>query len=234
MRAGVIQSSYVPWRGYFDLIDSVDVFVLFDDVAFGSKGSWRHRNQLKFDGTLKWLTVPVKSRRDMPIDQVAIDDSDPWQRRHRSLIRESLGEAPYFDDALSLWEEGIGAADGRLAGLNAALIRGVCAYLGITTRIVDARDYGAQGAKTARLIELLKKLGADDYLSGPTARSYLDEPLLRQNGIRLEFKSYEFEPYPQQGGPFLGAVSVLDLIANTGPSARGHLKSRVPSLAAAA
>lgn len=233
MRAGIIQSCYFPWRGYFDFIASVDVFVLFDDVAFGAKGNWRHRNQLRFGDELRWLSVPVRSHADQPIDEVEIAGTD-WVASHRGLLKESLGRAPFYKDAARLWEEGVGDGAGRISVMNARITRAVCAYLGIGTRIVDARPLGAKGAKTERLLDLLKKLGADHYVSGPTARGYLDEARFRQEGIRLDYKAYDYAPYPQQGEGFQGTVMVLDLIANVGPAARAHLRSRVPDQAAVA
>lgn len=235
MRVGIIQSSYVPWRGYFDFIASVDTFVLLDDVPFGSKGNWRHRNQLKLGDELQWMTVPVRSAREQPIDEVEVDPAQPeWRARHEELLRRSLGKAPFFADALRLWKEGVDRAPRRLSELNRGLTELICAYLGIGTSIRDARPLAAVGAKTERLLSLLEKLGAKSYLSGPVARDYIDEGLFRSRGIRLEYKSYDYEPYPQQGGPFIGTVSVLDLVANVGPQAARFLRSRAPDRVAVA
>lgn len=228
MRVGVIQSCYVPWRGYFDFVASVDLFVLYDDVTF-SRGSWRNRNTLKMGASQRWLTVPVNAHLDTPIDQVTIADTR-WVKSHRGLIRESLGPADYFEDARQLWEAAVGDGDGLLSSLNERLLRAVCGYLGIATRIVRSRPYGAVGAKTERLVDLLRKVGADTYLSGSTARAYFDAKLFREAAIRLEWKSYDYEPYPQQAGPFIGTVSVLDLIANCGPASPSHLRSRSPDV----
>jgi hypothetical protein len=229
VRAGIIQSSYIPWRGYFDFIDSVDLFVVFDDIPFGSKGNWRQRNQIKTPAGPKWLTVPVNSKREWPIDHVRIDHSSrPWQDQHRRMLREWLGTAPHFDDALAIWEQGIASGGDSISRLNVALIRPICAYLRIDTPVVMSRDYAVTGAKTGRLLNLLDRVGADAYLSGPTARGYLDENRFRERGIRLEYKSYDYPPYPQLWGEFFGAVTVLDLIANTGPDARRFLKSTTP------
>lgn len=229
MRAGIIQSSYIPWRGYFDFIDSVDLFVVFDDIPFGSKGNWRQRNQIKTPAGPKWLTVPVNSKREWPIDRVRIDHpSRPWQDQHRRMLREWLGAAPHFGDALAIWEQGIAAGGDSISRLNVALIRPICAYLRIDTPVVMSRDYPVTGTKTERLLNLLDRVGADVYLSGPTARGYLDENRFRERGIRLEYKSYDYPPYPQLWGEFFGAVTVLDLIANTGPDARRFLKSTIP------
>jgi hypothetical protein len=228
-RVGIIQSSYIPWRGYFDFINSVDLFIIYDDVQY-STGSWRNRNQLKIQTGLKWLTVPVKIKLGLQIDQVQIGHSTkPWQDTHRRLLKDSLGCAPDFKAALEILEEGISHRDSTISELNVRLIKLICSYLQITTPIVMSRDFDVSGTKTDRLIKLLKKVGATVYLSGPSARGYLDENLFRENGIRLEYKTYDYESYPQLWGEFIGTVSVLDLIANTGRAAGELLRSKTPN-----
>ena len=225
-RVGIIQSNYIPWRGYFDFIDSVDLFVIYDDVQY-STGSWRNRNQFKTQSSLKWLTVPVKTQLGLSIDQVLIGRTHkPWQDTHRRILKESLESAPFFRDALEIWEEGIAACDLTISQLNIRLIKLICTYLQITTPIAIARDYSVTGAKTERLINLLKKVGATVYLSGSIAQRYLDENMFRENGISLEYKTYDYASYPQLWGEFVGTVSVLDMIANTGQLARQFLKSQ--------
>ncbi len=226
MRVGIIQSCYVPWRGYFDFIASVDLFVFYDDVQF-SMGNWRNRNRLKTRNGLKWLTVPVQARAgELPIDQVRIGrTARPWQEAHRNLLRDALLHAPFSDVAFSLWEEGVSARDVYISKLNVRLTKILCNYLGITTPLVMAHDYHTSGAKSARLISLLREVGATSYLTGPGAKGYIDEAIFRENGIRLEYKTYDYPPYPQLWGEFEGAVSILDLIANCGPDAKYLLKS---------
>jgi hypothetical protein len=226
MKVGIIQSCYMPWRGYFDFIDDVDLFILFDDIPYSPR-SWRNRNQVKTSTGLKWLSVPVKKgARGELIDHVLIGTSEkPWQSLHRRLLTESLENAPHFKEALALWEDAIGGGEAYLSRLNETLIRNICRYLDITTPIVRARDYSAEGHKTARLIELLQKAGATSYLSGPAALDYLEEDAFRQADIALSYKTYDYEPYPQLWGGFEGAVTVLDLIANCGGESRKYLKS---------
>lgn len=229
-RVGIIQSCYVPWRGYFDFIASVDLFLILDDVLY-SKGSWRNRNQLKTPNGLKWLTVPVNVSMTQAIDQVEIARTvKPWREDHEHKLQNALGDAPYFDTTMSVWKEGAAAGDTLLSALNVRLTKLLCAKLGIATPIRLSRELGGEGSKTDRLIDLLTKLEATHYLSGPSARGYIDEAQFRAAGIALEYKSYDYEPYPQLHGPFEGTVTVLDLIANTGPDAPRFLRSRTPDV----
>jgi hypothetical protein len=224
VRVGVIQSNYIPWRGYFDFIASVDRFVIYDDVAY-STGSWRNRNKLKtVDGT-KWITVPVKKKLGLAIDETQIEYRHPWLEQHRGLLKASLGRCPFYDDARALWEEGVSGEPETISELNVKLIRLIASYLGITTPIELSRPYAIPGAKNEKLIGLLGTVGATTYVSGAAAKDYLDPSLYRERGIRLEFKSYAYAPYPQQFGEFESAVSILDLIANTGPESPRYLRS---------
>lgn len=229
MRVGVIQSCYAPWRGYLDFIASCDLFVVYDDVQYSS-GEFRNRNRLKLPSGLRWITVPVAYRFGDRIDQVRIGSPrEPWREEHRRLLRESLAEAPHAQDALAIWEEGVAAEQEHLTPLNVGLLRRLMAYLGIGTKLAMSSDFALEGRGTERLIDLLGKVGARSYLSGPSARAYLDEAAFRAAGMGLAYKTYDYAPYPQSWGPFEGAVTVLDLIAHCGHRARDHLTSRTPA-----
>jgi len=228
VKVGVIQSCYVPWRGYFDFIRSVDLFVVYDDVQY-SKGSWRNRNQVKTAEGLRWLTVPVTVSLGQRIDEVRIAQrAKSWIEEHGRLLRESLGSAPHFEHAWQLWSDAIGQGDQLLSALNVRLLRSVCAYLGIATPLVMSSEYAVAGASTTRLISLLRAVGATSYLSGPSAADYLDLQQFAAHGIAVEYKSYDYRPYPQLHGEFVGAVTILDLIANCGRGAAAYLGASSP------
>ena len=226
MRVGVIQSNYLPWRGYFDFIDDVDLFVFHDDVQF-TKGDWRNRNRLKTADGTRWMTVPVHyDRTAQRICDTTIDYSRHWQRDHRNAITASLTHAPFLADVLALLQPSWDARHQTISDLNVALIEAVCHYLDIRTPLRMSSDFRLHGARTERLIELLTAVGATTYLSGPAARAYLDEEQFERAGIRLEYKEYSYPAYPQQWGAFEGGVSIVDTIANCGPATRHVLKSR--------
>ncbi len=232
VRAGIIQSSYVPWRGYFDFIDDVDLFIFHDDIQY-TKGDWRNRNRIKTANGLKWMTVPVRyNETSQLICDTEIDYSTDWRASHTNQFRGNYGMAPFCKDVIEFLKDAFDHRDATISRLNVRLVELICAYLGIKTPLVMSRDYGVSGAKTERLINLLEKAGATAYLSGPTAKGYLNEDLFREHGIGLEYKTYDYEPYPQLWGGFEGEVTVLDLIANTGPGAREFLKSKAPNIVA--
>lgn len=225
MRVGVIQSNYIPWRGYFDFINSVDTFVIYDDVQF-SKGSWRNRNKVKHINDTKWITLPVKVSLGMLINEVKINNSKDWKKEHRDLFVLSFGKAPFFKEAMQVWEEGVNVNTEYLTDLNVHMLKTICQYLGINTNIVRSEEYQLTGTKTDRLMDLFKKIGCTSYLSGPAADDYLEFDKFRQNNIQLKYKSYDYQPYTQYDNtPFIGGVTVLDLIANVGPAAAQFCKS---------
>ena len=231
MKVGVIQSCFIPWRGYFDFIRSVDLFVFYDDVQY-SKNGWRNRNRIKTAGGSRWITVPVRHRSlSQLICDTRIDDRKDWRESHMRLWEESYSAAPYYGDALELLGDMGRETASTISELNIGLTRKIATYLEIGTRTMLSSELGLSGVKTGRLIELLTRVGAKCYLSGPSADGYLDKNVFREAGIGLEFKTYDYGPYSQQWGSFDGAVTVLDLIANCGPEAVGHLRSRTPDVA---
>ncbi len=226
MRVGIIQSNYVPWRGYFDFIDDCDVFILFDDVQYTDR-DWRNRNRLKTPKGPAWITVSLQSgARDRLVQDVTIDWETDWSARHLNMLRQNYRAAPHQASIVEEISEIFARKPARLSELNRALIVWANARLGITTPLIDAASLPGRGRRTERLISLVEAVGGTRYLSGPAAESYLEPEAFRSAGIGLEYKSYDYEPYPQLWGEFEGAVSVLDLLANTGPDARRFLKSR--------
>jgi len=232
LKVGVIQSNYVPWRGYFDFVDEVDLFIFHDDLQY-TKGDWRNRNKIKTPKGLIWLTVPVNYEQTSQwICDTRIDYSQKWREGHLHRFQANYVKTPFFMEAMSLFEEGLSCGDSTISQLNIRLIKLISGYLGITTPLALSSEYAVTGTKTDRLIQLLRKVGATSYLSGPRAKGYLDENLFRDHGIGLEYKSYDYPAYPQPWGKFAGMVSMLDLIANTGRTARDYLKSQTPNTVA--
>jgi hypothetical protein len=227
-RVAIVQSSYIPWKGYFDLIRAADEFILLDDVQF-TKRDWRSRNRIKTQHGLAWLTIPVRSkgRYHQLIHETEISEPG-WGDAHWATIRSSYARAPYFTayaDALAaLYAPG--AVSERLSEVNRRFIEGLCTLLGITTPITWSTDYGAPAGKNERLVDLCLKAGATDYLSGPSARGYLDEAMFASAGIRVQFADYGgYREYPQLWPPFEHYVSVVDLLFSTGPDATRYMKA---------
>ena len=226
-RVGIIQSSYLPWRGYFDLIDDVDLFIFLEDVQY-SRGTWRNRNRIKTAQGLIWLTVPVHHKADTLIQEVEIDYRRSWVDKHVGSLRQHYGRAPYFGDYCQPIFDLLASRMPTISQLNVALTREIMRMLAITTPTRLSSEFAAAGRKDERVVSLLRAAGASEYLSGPTAKGYIDPRRFEKAGIRLAYKTYDYGDYPQLYGPFEGTVSVVDLLFNCGPQARSHLKSRTP------
>jgi hypothetical protein len=223
----IVQSCYVPWKGYFDLINSVDEFVLYDDRQY-TRRDWRNRNRVKTAQGTVWLTIPVKVRGKylQRIDETEVSDPT-WTDRHWRTLEYAYRDAPYFgwcrEKLYSLYRD---SNEVLLSRINHRFIEAACELLGIRTRLTWSTDYEAEGAKTDRLVNLCAATGASTYLSGPSARSYLDESLFEQAGVEVRYIDYSGYPeYAQLHPPFEHRVSVIDLLVHTGPAAPGYLKS---------
>jgi hypothetical protein len=230
LRIAAIQSSFIPWRGYFDFIASVDRFVFLDDVQYTTR-DWRNRNKIKTPKGTEWLSVPVvhKERSQLVMD-TAIDNSTSWRKKHMGTWSANYRAAPYFEMIMEILSDLDGNEAATISQLNIGLIRKICDFLNISTPIILSSELALEGSKTERLIDLLKKLNATTYLSGPSADAYLDKEAFRRNRIQLEYKSYDYQPYPQLWGKFVGEVTVLDLIANCGSEAKNHIRSQTPNV----
>lgn len=223
-RVAVLQSSYIPWKGYFDIIHDVDTFVFYDDVQFTYQ-DWRSRNRIIANGRPFWLTVPTGSNIKRMINEVPLLDPN-WQRKHWSTIRHAYTKARHFHEYAGFVEHLYMDTDWKsLSEMNQSVTRCIsCELLGIQTEFRDSLEYAATGSKLDRLIDLLVKVGATHYLSGPAARSYIDPQRFEQVGIQLEYKDYSGYPeYKQLSDRFEHTVSILDLIFNTGPDATHYI-----------
>jgi hypothetical protein len=224
MRVGIIQSNFLPWRGYFDLIRRCDLFVVYDDVQY-TKGDWRNRNRVKTPSGTRWISVPVHHGTLSQLSEdTAIDYSTPWPRKMLNAIRQSYQGSPHFEPYFSELAELLTEPAESISDLNVRLLRWACAHLEISTPMVMAKTLEPTGAKTDRLVGILQRVGATEYLSGPAARAYLEPAKLEDAGIRLRYMRYHYGPYPQLFPPYDGAVSIIDLFFMTGIYANTHLR----------
>ncbi len=224
-RVAIVQSCYIPWKGYFDMIDSVDEFILFDDVQF-TRRDWRNRNKIKTPQGLKWLTIPVRSKGkyDQLIIETEIDGTD-WAGKHWQTIRNTYRKAPFFYEVAAVLEPLYAAPDAMLTQLNLRFLRAIMGYLGIDTPLTLSTDYPGQGAKTDRLLSLCMAAGATTYVSGPAAQAYMETDKFAAEGIGVEWFDYSGYPeYPQLWGEFEHVLSAIELMFNCGPDARRYME----------
>jgi hypothetical protein len=223
-RVAILQSNYLPWKGYFDIIHDVDLFVFYDDNQYTTR-DWRNRNRIKTARGAEWITVPVGADRDRLICEVAVPDPS-WQAKHWSVLQQAYGKCPHFARYRSYFEHVyLGQTWHNLSELNQSTIRHLAnEFLGITTEFADSRQLQGQGSKLDKLVDVAQKAGATSYLSGPAARDYIVPERFTERGIVLEWKDYASYPeYPQRFPPFEHGVSIVDLLFNTGPDAPWYI-----------
>ncbi len=227
MNCVILQPSYIPWRGYFDQINRADVFIFYDDVQYDKHG-WRNRNQIKTDQGRQWLTIPVHSggvvEKSIPINQVQIDWSKPWNEAHWKAFTFAYKRAPFFQKYAALLESFYQRHDVLLADFTIALTIALARELGIShTHFMRSSEIPVTGKKTERLVQILTQVGASHYLSGPSARDYIENDKFAAAGISLEYVDYNYPEYPQLHPPFDPNLSILDLLFMTGPEAMSFI-----------
>jgi hypothetical protein len=228
-RVAIVQSNYIPWKGYFDFINCVDEFILFDDVQY-TRRDWRNRNRIMGPSGPQWLTIPVQAKGkyyQAIKDTLVVDGS--WRKKHWDTLRCCYSQAPYFREYKDVFEalylEGV---ETHLSDVNRRFIEAVMGILGINTKLSWSMDYEVCDGKTERLLYLCQQAEGTEYVSGPAARCYLDEDIFRGAGIAVSWMIYDGYPeYVQRHAPFEHAVTVLDLLFNCGPEAPQHMLSFV-------
>jgi hypothetical protein len=226
----ILQSNYLPWKGYFQIIDESDVFVFYDDVQY-TKNDWRNRNIVKTANGPAWITVPVlrAGRAGQRILDAQINPDVPWARSHRRTIEQTYARAPHLDDALGILDEIYARPWDRLSDLNQYSLRRICEAIGIQTEFLTSTDFPQNDDPTGRLVEICRRLGATEYLTGPTAADYLDVRLFDALGIDCRFMKYDHPEYPQVHPPFDHRVSIVDVVAHCGLACRPWIGHSLPA-----
>ncbi len=227
MRIAISQPMYFPWRGIFEQIKLVDVFVHYDDVALPQGRSFMNRVQLKTPQGFLWMTIPLArpSRQSAGLNMVQISKAKDWREAHKKSFQHNYARAPYGGDAGELLSSVLASPHENLAELCIRSIESPAVHMGLNTKFVRSSTLGVEGKSSERVLKIVKHLGGDTYVTGHGAKNYLDCELFERNNIRVEFMDYKKTPYPQLWGEFNPHVSILDLIANTGQEAVSYLDS---------
>lgn len=225
-KVAILQSNYIPWKGYFDLIAAVDEFILYDDMQY-TRRDWRNRNQIKTPQGVQWITVPVhvKGKYHQRIRDTQVD-GDAWAASHWKALEQNYRRARHFDE-ISAWIRPLylERTYSHLSDLNRCFMSAICEYLGIRTIVSSSSDYQLLDGKTERLADLCRQAGGTEYVSGPAAKDYIVESVFDDYKIRLTWFDYQGYPeYPQLWGSFVHGVSILDVLFNCGAGARQYMR----------
>jgi len=214
----IMQPTYMPWIGYFALMESVDIFIILDSVQF-SKRSWQQRNQIKTESGAKWLTVPVisKGKKDQLISDVKIDYSSKFPESHINVIQQNYGKTLFYGDYSEDFFNVLRKKHEYLSYLSIDLILLIRDLLNIKTEIKYSSDFSTKGSKDDLLAELCEHVGAAEYVSPPGSKVYLDDSnAFLKNNILVKYFNYEHPEYKQVNRDFISHMSVIDLILNCG------------------
>ena len=228
MTVVILQPSYIPWRGFFHLIQKADTFVFFDDVQYDKRG-WRNRNRIKTQNGPVWLTIPANAKGSQT-DNILIKDvpvvyDEDWAKKHWRSLQLNYGKAPFFKQYAPLVESFYQQRPVMLADFTISTSITLSETLGLRNKtfLRSSELEGVEGQKTDRLLSVLKKVCATHYISGPSAKDYIENDKFEAAGITLEYIDYRYEEYPQLHPPYDPQVSVLDLLFMTGPEAGKHI-----------
>jgi len=225
-KVAILQSNYIPWKGYFDMIAAADEFILYDDMQY-TRRDWRNRNQIKTPQGIQWLTVPVvvKGKYEQKIRETEINGTD-WAGAHWKALTQNYRRAPYFSE-IAVWLEPLYLEKNftHISQLNRYFIEAICNYLKIKTVITNSWDYTIHDGKTERLANLCSQAGGTEYISGPAAKKYIEEKVFSDFGIKLTWFDYAGYPeYPQLWDEFSHGVTILDLLFNCGKESARYMR----------
>jgi hypothetical protein len=224
MIVSIHQPQYLPWLGYFDKIARCDIFIFLDNVQF-KKNEWQNRNKIKTDQKWQWLSVPVIHSFGQKINEVEINDTVRWGKKHLQALATNYSKAPFFKEHLDFFMKTYGQEWRRLLDINLHLIHYLVKALDISDKKFRlASEYQSREGPTERLVDLCKLVGAEVYLSGQDGAQYLDLDEFKKEGIQVIFQSYKHPLYPQLFGEFEPYLSVVDLLFNCGPESLSILR----------
>jgi hypothetical protein len=216
----MLQPNYIPWKGVFDLISRVDIFVFYDDVQY-TKRDWRNRNKIKTKDGEKWLTVPIKNKGKQLIYEVEIDNQIKWQENHFKTIKNSYSNSPFFKNYEFIIEEiYLNKRWEKISDLDVYSTKYLANLLNLDVKWILASELGITGNKEGeKIIKICKELGCDYFINGPSAKKFMDIDLFKKSNIELDFMVYKYPEYKQLHGEFSHFVSIIDVLFNCGPDA---------------
>lgn len=219
MKCAIMQPTYLPWAGYFNLISKVDKFVLLDDVQF-ERRSWQSRNRVLLSGREHYLTVPVaKADRDEKIMNIKIHYEYDWHSQHLGILKQAYGKTAYGSDVIDMVATVFAEGYEYLVDINQDLIIRFADYMGIKTPLLRSSALDCGGARSEHLAQICLTLDCGEYLSPVGSREYLmEDHFAEKAGISLEFQDFKAASYSQTANSeFVSHLSIVDVLANHGP-----------------
>ena len=222
MKVAVHQPNYFPWLGYFAKLAAADVFVFLDDAQLPQGGSYVYRTKIHGKDSGTWLSAPVRREERQLIKDVRFAEGD-WRRRHRMTLFHTYRKAPFFEPVMALVDGLLAIETADLALFNMRAVTTLADYLGLSPRFAAASAFGLSSTGDDRLVDLVRAVGGDVYVSGVGGQNYQHPERFERAGVELRVHAYRPHPYPQIQGGFVPGLSVLDALFNRGPEAASLL-----------
>ena len=212
MKIGIMQPYFFPYMGYFQLMNMVDKYVVFDDARFSNNG-WAHRNQILINGAPGYFRVnTLKASQNKNINEIKISTDPNLKKQKLSALEHSYRKAPYYNEVYPLLEEFLLKDYDDLAQINVASNLLVCDYLGIKTEILLFSELGCnkESKREGRIFDVCHYLGGEEYVNAIGGTALYDFEDFRNHGIELSFLKQDEIVYPQFGGEFVPNLSIID------------------------
>lgn len=220
------QPGYLPYLGFFKKIQTSDIFVYLDDVQY-ERGDFDNRNKIRtFQGEM-FLTVPVYNKFGQKLNEVKIVNTEDWGKKHRMTIKMNYQKAPYFEKYWNQIEQILSNKWDNLIDLNFVLIEYIKSELNLTTKTVKSSELIIDSTGSDKLLQICKRLGATTYISGELGKSYLDEKIFSDSGIKIMYEKFHHPIYKQIHGDFMPQMSIIDLLFNEGENAKQILVNSI-------
>ncbi|MBT3409032.1 WbqC family protein [Candidatus Woesearchaeota archaeon] len=217
------QPGYLPHAGFFKKIQSTDIFVILDDVQY-ERGDWDNRNKIKMYNGTQWLTVPIHNKFGSMLNEVKIDNTHNWSKKHKSVIKFNYQKSQFFEDYWNDVENILDKKWEKLIDLNCTLIDYFILKLNIKTKIIYSSEFKIKKSGSEKLLEICKNLNASEYLSGELGINYLKKEIFDDANIKVIFERFEHPTYNQIHGKFIPNMSIIDLLFNEGGKAKKILE----------
>ncbi len=228
MAIAIMQPTYLPWAGYFNLMNRVDRFIFLNNVKF-EKSSWQTRNQILVNKQSRYITLPTTGSRLQVINEVLLNDNTPWRSRHIKTLEQAYKKTTYGGDILNCISPVIeNNSLVFLQDITMAIIEAIAGQLHIHCTIFRSSDINTKGKRSGRLVELCQYFNDTSYFSPAGARQYIQQDGCLENaGITVEYQHYQPEPYPQKTvQTFVPYLSIVDVVAHIGwTGARQYIRS---------
>lgn len=222
----ISQPMFFPWIGIFEQLALCDIFVYFDDVQLPQGRSFIHRVKIKSSNGPLWLSVPLKRKGKQSINQVEIDQSIPWRKKHLKTLTHCYSKAPFGMEVIELVRKIYSYEDESLAELNIRTISTFAQYFGLKADFKQSSKLEATASSSLKLMNIIKAQNAQVYITGHGAKNYLEHQLFEQQCIDVQYMNYKNCEYPQLHGDFISHMSIIDLAAMAGPKGIEYINSQ--------